>query len=348
VSIAIFAKDLPLQFDYAEPQTELERLFGGRFHINAVGKIEAGDSDRFREFLAQTKPPPRLTVYIDSTGGDVESAIEMGRIIRDHWFSTDIGTYLLDLENPNPHFVRRTLIPGKCFSAATLAYLGGRLRYLSKGSKFGVHQFSFRNPSPENVSHSQRLSAKIARFVEDMGISAHFLELSSETPGTDLTLLEEQHLKELKVITGGATEVTWTVHARNRQMYVRGERDTLYGHQKVMLGYVKGGGFHFWAVIEAQGREAELSGFGIVEIVANDENDRIDVSQRCMRIPMGVYVNVFVSISQEEAKLLAYSDGFGVQIRASNEAPVFFGIAPMPTINGSDQLQTFYHTLCDQ
>jgi hypothetical protein len=78
---------------------------------------------------------------------------------------------------------------------------------------------------------------------------------------------------------------------------------------------------HFWAVIEAQGREAELSGFGIVEIVANDENDRIDVSQRCMRIPMGVYVNVFVSISQEEAKLLAYSDGFGCKFVPATKLP---------------------------
>lgn len=337
-----------MQFTYTEPQTELERLFGGRFHINAFGTIEPGDGEKFREFLKRTNPPPRLTVYINSAGGDVEAAIEIGRIVREHWFSTDIGTYVLDQDSPSTHHVPRKLIPGKCLSAATLVFLGGRLRYVSDGSKFGVHQFSFRDPSPESVSHSQRLSAKIARFVEDMGISTHFLELSSQTPGTDLSLLDQQRLTELKVVTGGTTDVTWTVHARNQQMYVRGERDTLYGHQKVMLGYVKGHGFHFWAVIETQGREAELTGFGVVEIVANDENDRIDVSDRCMRVPMGMYVNVFVNISQDEAKMLAYSEGFGVQIRASSEAPVFFGIAPVPTIGGSDQLQTFYQTLCKQ
>lgn len=337
-----------MQFTYTEPQTELEKLFGGHFHINAIGKIEHGDGERFRQFLEQINPPPRLTVYIDSIGGDVETAIEIGRIIREHWFSTNIGTYVLDHDNPSLPYVPRKLTPGRCLSAATLVFLGGRLRYVTNGSKFGVHQFSFRDPSPENVGHSQRLSAKIARFVEDMGISTQFLELSSEAPSTDLSLLDEQHLKELKVVTGGATDVTWTVHARNQQMYVRGERDTLYGHQKVMLGYMKGVGFHFWAVIEAQGREAELTGFEVVEIVANDENDRIDVSERCMRVPMGMYVNVFVNISQDEAKLLSYSDGFGIQIRASVEAPIFFGIAPVPTIGGSDQLQTFYQTLCEQ
>lgn len=60
-----------------EPQTDAERLFGGFYCINAIGKIEPGDNVRFREFLVRTVPPPHLTVYVDSVGGNVEAAIGM-------------------------------------------------------------------------------------------------------------------------------------------------------------------------------------------------------------------------------------------------------------------------------
>ncbi|SIT58817.1 Putative periplasmic protein (fragment) [Mesorhizobium prunaredense] len=60
-------------------------------------------------------------------------------------------------------------------SAATLVFLGGRLRYFESGAKFGVHQFSFRDPSPDNIGRSQILSAKIALYVVEVGISPDFL-----------------------------------------------------------------------------------------------------------------------------------------------------------------------------
>lgn len=334
-----------VQFEYTEPQTEIERMVGGHFCINAHGPIEPGDGQKFRDFLARVNPPPRIPVYIDSTGGDVDAAIEIGRAIRERWSATSIGSCLLDHENATSYSIPRKYVPGKCLSAATLIYIGGRLRYYPEDSEFGVHRFSFKNPSPGDVEQSQRISAKIAGYVAEMVITPEFLEISSNISSGSLEIIPEARLRELKISTGGVTEATWTTNANNGAVYVRGERDSIYGHQKVLLGFRKKMGFFFWAVIEAQGREDELMRFPSVEISFEEERANIDISDRCTRWPMEGYVHVMVPISQDEAAQLAYSTGFGVCIRATNEAPVFLGAAPLSTEGGADALQSFFQTL---
>jgi hypothetical protein len=335
-----------MDFNYTEPQTELEKLFGGHFHINATGKIRPGDDVKFRTFLERIAPPPRTTVYIDSIGGDVDAAIAIGRSVRDAWFSTSVGCLVLNPDPSEPWLVSRDHLDGVCYSAATLIYVGGRLRFVPKSFKFGVHQFSFKNPSPAHVGRAQVLSAKIATYIHDMGIKPEFAEISSSVPGSALTLLDEGELAKLGITTGGLSEVSWSAESRNRILYVKGERDSIYGHHKVMLCFSKGAGFQFWSVIESQGREKELTGFGLVEVVINGEEEKIDVSKRCFRGVFGNYVNVFSMLTQEEARKIAYSESFGVQVRFSSEADMFFGISAMDTSAGSDMLITFYENLC--
>ncbi|WP_217540236.1 hypothetical protein, partial [Stenotrophomonas sp. GbtcB23] len=77
-------------------------------------------------------------------------------------------------------------------------------------------------------------------------------------PGNEIKILSLQELKPLGVITGGGTPVTWSLQAVEGALYVRGERDSLYGHHKMLFGFAKPDGFFVNAVIETQGREQEL------------------------------------------------------------------------------------------
>ena len=336
-----------MEFTYTEPQTEFERLIGGHHHICAFGKIEAGDDQKFSDFLSSSTPPPRIPVYIDSIGGDVEAAIGIGKLIRERWHETSIGKLVLKPDSSTDVIVERQLIPGCCYSAATLIFISGLLRHFPNGSQFGVHQFSFKNPSPNDVSLSQSLSAKIAGHLADLEITAEFLELSSSIPSTELEIITVEKLSELGVVTDGVTGTEWTTHSKNHMLYVRGERHTIYGHQKIMLAYIKNVGFHFWAVIESQGREEELTTMSLVEITLNGEDRRIDISNRCIREVFGSYVNILSLLTLNEAREIACSDSFGVQVRFSNEADMFFGIDAMPTGDGKEQLATFFDILSD-
>lgn len=234
-----------MDFEYTEPQSELERAFGGFHSVNAFGTIKAADDTKFEKFLAQSTPPPRTPVFIDSLGGDVETAMNIGRKIRQNWFSTNIGLFVLKCDGADHPIIKREKLPGRCMSAATLIFLGGGLRYHDDSAAFGVHQFSYKNPSPGDLGKSQMLSAKIATYVAEMGVSPAFLEISSSTPSTEIKLVDQATLKNLRVVTGGVTDVTWTVQARGDAIYVRGERDSIYGHHKVMLVYARGSGFLF-------------------------------------------------------------------------------------------------------
>ena len=291
--------------------------------------------------MEKSSPPPGATVYINSLGGAVEAAIEIGRTIRSRGLLTNIGIYILDYSKPSDILVPRAFLPGSCISAATLIYLGGRLRFFNRRARFGVHQFSFGNPDPTHLFQSQILSAKIARYVTDMGVDSSFLELSASTPHEKINIIPRATLERMGVITGGQTAVEWTTQSRGGAIYVRGERDSIFGHHKVMLQYSGTVGFTFWAVIEAQGREEELENFGIVEIVLNGEDTRIDISDRCQRVRVNGYINIIAKITNEEASSLAHSASFNVQVRVSKDADMFLGIAAMNTMGGRDQLVSF-------
>ncbi|WP_431298562.1 hypothetical protein [Tabrizicola sp. BL-A-41-H6] len=334
-----------MEFYYAEPQTDLERLIGGHFHINAVGKIQPEDDKKLSILLDKLSPPPRTTVYINSSGGDVDAAMGIGRIFRSSWFSTSVGTMTFDYERDGCWVTNRVHNSGICYSAAALAYLGGRLRFLPEQFEFGVHQFSFKDPDLEKIGAAQIISARISTYLDEMGIRPEFAETAAAIPGSEILLLDRPQLTKLGLITGGQTGVSWSVEARNKLLYVKGERDSLHGHQKVMLCYAKGAGFQFWSVIESQGREAELTAFGLVEIVLNGESERIDISGRCNRGVFGNYVNVFSDLTEPEARKLAYSESFGVQIRFSREAPLFLGVSAMDTSDGNDKLVSFVENL---
>lgn len=331
-----------MNFEYSDPQTDMEGFFGGFFHISAFGRIEEGDDEKFRRFLDRATPPPRTLVYINSGGGHVEAAMAIGRLIRQAWFSTSIGTYILDPQQIDDLITPRKFTSGRCISAATLMFLGGRLRYLPEGSEFGVHQFSFKNPTPDSIERSQRLSAAIATYIAEMGIPPAFLELSAGTSGDQVNLVTEAQLTNLQVITGGVTQPTWGVEVHEQAMWVRGERDSLWGHGKVMLIYSKTDGFAFAALVETMGRDDELMSFPLVEIVVNDEDIRIDITNRCVRAPSGIYTMFMANISESEARLLANSKSFGIQIRGSAQAEIFLGISAVSTEGAEGKLQGLY------
>lgn len=335
-----------MQFEYTSPQTEIEAAFGGFYCINAFGSVSAGDDERFIDFLRKAEVPPRTRVYIDSSGGDVETAINMGRTIRDSWFSTHIGRYVLDPDSEGDLIKARKKISGQCMSAATLLFIGGRLRHLCPEDRFGVHQFSFRDPTPAHIGQSQILSAKIARYIVDMGITPDFLSISSAIDADKIELVPHEDLRRLLFVTGGETLVDWSLQSVDNTLYVRGERDNFYGHHKMLFGFVKSTGFFVYAVIETQGREWELTNFPLVELVVGmNEKIVIDISYRCNRTINGIYCNIDVFLSKEEAQEIVRSDGFGIRVRGGPDAGMFLGVGPMSTKGGTQILAALFDNL---
>ncbi len=99
--------------------------------IVASGNIEPDDAFRFQSYLSKLPQKPLTSLYLDSTGGSVQGAMAVGRIVNE----VKIRTFL-------------TGPSAKCLSACTNIFLAGRDRetgkpYRVKGSAngLGFHNF---------------------------------------------------------------------------------------------------------------------------------------------------------------------------------------------------------------
>ncbi|HMK80895.1 MAG TPA: hypothetical protein VK438_14670 [Xanthobacteraceae bacterium] len=99
--------------------------------ILASGNIEPDEAFRFQTYLSKLPPKSQTSLYLNSTGGNVQGAIAMGRVVH----AARIRTYV-------------TSPSARCNSACTSIFLAGRDRetgkpYRVKGSNnpIGFHNF---------------------------------------------------------------------------------------------------------------------------------------------------------------------------------------------------------------
>lgn len=333
-----------MEFIYSTPESDLEKMFGGFHYINAFGLINKGDADLLLSQINNGNIPEGIALYIDSEGGDPEEAIKIGRIIRENRFTTTIGrceiTKPIEIDYLNDKIYERRFTKGKCFSAATLVFMGGRLRYKNDGSQFGVHRFSFKNPSPENINYSQILSANIAKYIVDMGIDIEIMNLSSSVDRSSIMIIDEDELIKLNIINKGG-ETTWVTTNIKDKIYLRGSRDSIHGIHKIILFHGRSNRVAFWAFIESQGRDIELLVYDSVEII--DKNEKpLDVSKRIiLRQSYNGFVNILIELKKKELKKIIDTGAIGIIVRYDNKSPIFFGISPMHLGEYSDMVNGF-------
>lgn len=80
-------------------------------------RLQPGDEQTLSEFLARPRPEPIRIIYLDSPGGNTQTAIAIGRLIRSQGIDTAF------------HVGR-----GRCASACTTMFLGGVHRYYIDGA----------------------------------------------------------------------------------------------------------------------------------------------------------------------------------------------------------------------
>jgi hypothetical protein len=86
--------------------------------ISIKGFIDIGDDKKFTDITAEVQ---RALVFLESPGGRIFAAMNIGLNIRKRGFET-------------------TVTPGKvCTSACALAWLGGNSRHMGEGAKVGFH-----------------------------------------------------------------------------------------------------------------------------------------------------------------------------------------------------------------
>lgn len=226
----IFIATLALSADF-----ELDEIRYGVAIVTLDGPIEQGDAERFRTIMQEAILTPgidRLVVSLDSPGGNVGEAIEIGRIVRttlvETWTAyTDVWPRGLkgkvehlrnkghkqafaDLDEPLPAL-------SKCWSACTIIFYSGVERQVFNNSDhrtndvsrivfyptIGVHRprydpnaFGQLSPAEAQEAYNQMLGI-MSDALAGFGAPDEFISKTMATPSSEIDLIPEDEMERL-------------------------------------------------------------------------------------------------------------------------------------------------------
>ncbi len=152
----------------------------------ADGTIDHGAGVRFAEEI-EARGEYVKTVALNSPGGSVDDALAMSKLIRERKLDTKVASQAL------------------CASSCPIVFAGGVGRVAEKDAVVGVHQVfdgSGNRPTAEQaMSAAQSTTARVARHLDAMGISAGLWIYALETPPDRLYYLTAKEMADFKLTT---------------------------------------------------------------------------------------------------------------------------------------------------
>ncbi len=149
------------------------------------GGVSEGDADRMIKLLQDAQPLPEWLV-LQSPGGVVSDALELGRYIR----QTGINTRML---------------PGEyCYSACPYILMGGAKREVHDKAQVGVHQHYFGEstflPASFAVEDIQAGQGEVMLYLDEMGINPLIMVPALTTPPDEIYVLLPEELRKFGVV----------------------------------------------------------------------------------------------------------------------------------------------------
>ena len=160
------------------------RLMRDGTEVEIVGGFKYGLTDDFEKVIKAARRTK--VVHLDSIGGRLGEGERLFQLIR----TRGLDTY----------------VSSKCMSACTLAFAGGRQRYLHKGASLGFHKGAFTGIHEGEFDKIQRDVFKAA------GFDNQFIDRALSTPHKDMWRPSAEILLAARVITG-VTDGTKFAHS---------------------------------------------------------------------------------------------------------------------------------------
>ena len=169
----------------------------------AEGEITSETPNRFREFIKLDEFSGKY-VRINSNGGDLAAALELGRLFRKRKSTLEVGK-TVPMADTEDWFEGEA---GRCLSACAYAFLGGTTREVPDKSELGFHQFFdgdiLSNIAEKAFTGAERLQDQyvvgvLINYLIEMGISTELYPLVAATPPGNMKLLGKSEALGLRV-----------------------------------------------------------------------------------------------------------------------------------------------------
>lgn len=320
-----------------EPLREPRVVFGDARQIYVEGEIDPGSAERLKRFLDANKVPARSSIYLHSPGGSLLEGVKIGQLIREYGLYTYVGR-----PGATDSFLSR---PGECYSACAIAFLGGQHRWLSDGSRYGVHRFALEKSGPTDSEVSQMLSSVVTAFIREMGVDTKLFDYMAFTSSNDLTVLPVSALRTLRVVDDGVGETKWTLEsAASEGIYVKGEQQTWRGNSKFMVACVRRQ-VGLVVMFDPEGRGDEVLEMEAVSLILDE--DTVPIARLVVDRPTlsnGV-VNASFLLDERTLDRIIKAKTVGIAFQHAYDAPTFLGFQGMPSVAAGDKIRSLI-SLC--
>jgi hypothetical protein len=153
----------------------------GDTYISLNGVINRGDLDKW--IIPTFKNLEKKYIVLNSTGGDVEEAMKIGRYFKANEFTVTVGE--------------------TCFSSCVFLLAGGVDRYAYTG-KVGIHRAYF-GSIDKSLSSNQirdlrdKLNSELKKYLEEMDINPSLVDAMNSYPPESMKVLSTDELKNFRL-----------------------------------------------------------------------------------------------------------------------------------------------------
>jgi hypothetical protein len=280
-------------------------------------------------------------VYINSAGGNLLAGMKIGTLIRRAGANTYIGTLVPD---PTFNFAGKTgvkAVPGGCYSACTLAFLGGVYRYSIRGSQFGVHRFYTQSsPTDQDLDTAQIISAAINTYIREMGVDPRLFDLMVDSGKDGIRLLNPTELTSLNVVNNGRRPPQWSIEVVDGGQYLRGVQDSVYGQGKAVFLCGKGQMlFQSFYQIGPEKAASVAAGGWYHSLLIDGKTFPLAAPEFAKA--SGNEISTIFSLSRAQALAVASARQFGHAMQLGRDAPTFVGYQIDIPSNSTAKVGTF-------
>jgi len=168
--------------------------------LQASGEITSETAQQFKSFLSDN--PFVSVVQLDSVGGNLKAALEIGQVIRSRDLITVVGGAAIALSANGDRLATR--VAGTCASACVYMLAAGRQRTQVRGSSIGVHQFS---GTPADISGDdaldvgQRTTGALIEYLSRMDVDPLVIAAGSTASPKSVYVLSDTEALRFRLLT---------------------------------------------------------------------------------------------------------------------------------------------------
>lgn len=202
------------------PERSIHERLPDSAHVQISGEITDGDPVRLRVALAllAMARSSNPMVVLDSPGGNVPAALEMGRILRESLAHT-----IVDRD-------------GSCSSSCVFLLAGGVMRDLFLNGKIGLHRPRFDYEPYGGLSKDQAKAAydaligRCVDYMKEMGISEKVFSDMLRVPSQSIRFVDRDYANEQGLV---GTDPGWEEWSRAKAIKSKGEARVKAGDRRL-------------------------------------------------------------------------------------------------------------------